>query len=139
MDTRHFLIGFRIAASAQAIGMFAQAVLAGLALSGSAMALTVHMLNGAATLLASAVQTGVGVILWRSRDIPRWPLIASVAVLAGQVSQMASGRFHAFALHFPLGVGLFGVLTVLVHWAWSSRLEPAASSLSVEPRGGSYA
>jgi hypothetical protein len=139
MDARPFVISFRIAASAQAIAMFAQTVLAGMALSGSAMALTAHMFNGAATVLASAMQAGFAVLLWRSRQFPRGLLIASVALLAGQLSQIVSGRFHVFALHLPLGVGLFGVLTVLVFWAWSSQLERAATSSSIEHRGGSYA
>jgi hypothetical protein len=139
MNARRFATGFRIAATAQAIALFTQAVLAGLALSGNPIALTAHMLNGAATLLASGVQTGLAVILWRSRQLPRWAVIASVLLLTGHLSQMMSGRFQAFALHIPLGVGLFGVVTVLVYWAWSSRPERSATSLSVEPRGGSYA
>ena len=139
MDARGFVISFRMAASAPVLAMFAQVVLAGLAFSDSAIALTAHMLNGAAAVLASAVQTGFAVLLWRWREVPRWPLIASVAVLAGELSQMVSGRFHVSALHLPLGVGLFGALTVLVFSAWSLRLERAATGLSVEHRGGSCA
>lgn len=128
-------MGFRIATSMQALTLLAQAMLAGMALAGSSMALRAHMLNGAATVLVSAVQGGFAVILWRSRQLPRWPLIASVVLLAGQLAQMASGRLHLFALHLPLGVGLFGVLTVLVLWAWSSRLERPSTSPSAERRG----
>ncbi|MBS0420945.1 MAG: hypothetical protein JSR66_24755 [Proteobacteria bacterium] len=139
MNARRFAIAFRIAASAQAFGMLIQAVLAGMALSNSAMALTAHMFNGATTFLVSALQAGSAVILWRSREIPRWPLIASVVLMAGDLAQMVSGRLHVFALHLPLGVGLFGVLAMLVYWAWSSRPERTAASMSLEHRGGSYA
>jgi hypothetical protein len=113
--------------------MFAQAVLAGLALSKNAPTLSAHMFNGAATVLASTLQTAFAVLPLRSRDVPRWQLVATVAVLAGQLAQNASGRIPVFALHLPLGVGVFGVLIVLLFCAWSSRPERAAPRLERRP------
>src|SRR5689334_14261275 len=56
MSVRKLVIGFRLAVSAQAAALLAQAALAGFAVSGNAAALAAHMRLGGATLLVSAGQ-----------------------------------------------------------------------------------
>jgi hypothetical protein len=117
MNSPAISIGFRIAASAAAAAMLVQAVLAGLALSGRPAALKAHVFNGAAVFILSVAQM-VFVILLRRRSDRRWPLIASATLLLGQMLQMASGRFLLLSAHIPIGVGLFGLMTILAYWAW---------------------
>jgi hypothetical protein len=112
---------FRVAVTAQAITLLALAFLAGLALSGSGLALDVHMFGGGATLLMSAVQSGAAVLLRRAARIPGWSIAASLGVLVADVVQMAAGRLQLLALHFPLGVALFGASVGLLIYAWAWR------------------
>jgi hypothetical protein len=108
------LFGFRASAVGQMIAVFGQAVLAGLALSGSPGALDAHMMNGAIAVVFSIAQVVFG-LLSRS-ELPRWALAASIGLLLGEGAQMASGRFYWLAVHLPLGVALFAMLVPLIVW-----------------------
>lgn len=99
--------GFRATIVGHTVALFGQAVLAGLALSGDADALPAHMTLGALTLLISASQ--VSPALMSRTQIPRWALLASIALLGGDGIQMASGRLHLFVVHLPLGLPLVAV------------------------------
>jgi hypothetical protein len=105
---------FRAAVFGQTIAVLGQALLAGLAISGDARALAAHMINGGLALLISGVQVVFGVLM--KSQLPRWALIASVALFLGEGIQMASGRLHLFAVHLPLGLALFAGLVPLVLW-----------------------
>jgi hypothetical protein len=128
MSSSSIAAGFRFAASAAAAAMLVQAVLAGLALSGHSLALSAHMLNGAAVFILSVAEMVFAILLRRRNELPRWPFVAGAAVLLGQILQMASGRFLFLSAHVPLGVGLFGLMTVLAYWAWVWRPVPASGS-----------
>jgi hypothetical protein len=125
MNCPGIVSGFRLAASAAALAMLAQSIFAGLALSGHSAALEAHMINGAAVFLLTVAEVVFATLLRRSNALPRWPLIASTVLLIGQMLQMVSGRFLLLSAHIPLGVGLFGLMTVLACWTWVWRPEPA--------------
>src|SRR5262250_770996 len=116
---------FRFGVAAQAIALLAQALLAGLALSGSEAALAAHMPAGASTFLISAAQVVAVFLLRRSGQIPRWVVAASIGLLLAEGLQMLSGRLYVLALHLPLGAGLFGASIGLAISA--STWRPAAT------------
>jgi hypothetical protein len=118
-------LGFRVAVIGQMIAVLCQALLAGLALSGDAAALSAHMLNGGLAVLISVLLVVFGVLL--KNQLPRWALAVSVALLGGEGVQMASGRWHLFVVHLPLGLALFAGLVSLVLW-----LETGHAVLGVE-------
>ena len=90
---------FRWVIAAQVMAVLLQALMAGLALSGSQAALRAHMALGGATLLIAAVQAIAAFLLTRNARIPR-PLVgANIAFLAADTVQMATGRLQLFALH----------------------------------------
>lgn len=107
--------GFRAAVIAQTLAVAGQAVLAGLALSGTASAVDAHMVLGGFALLACLMQMALALAL--GHELPRWLVFLSGGLAFGQVAQMASGKLHLFALHIPLGVALFAGLTVSSMWA----------------------
>jgi hypothetical protein len=122
--------GFRLAIAAQAVALVAQAILAGLALSGrSTNALAAHMLVGGTIFVISAAQVVLMFLLWRIAQVPGWLTAASVGLMAADGLQMASGRLQIFAVHLPLSAGLFGASIALAIWAWMSRstLAPRAA------------
>jgi hypothetical protein len=79
------------------------------------------MVIGAAIFVVSAAQVAVAFLLRRSGQAPAWLIAASISLMAAMVLQMASGRLRLFALHLPLGAGLFGASLALAIWAWMSR------------------
>src|SRR5713101_5232647 len=110
------------------VAVVGQALLAGLALSGDAGALGAHMVNGGLALLISVVQVVFG-LLGKSQ-LPRWALIASVALFLGEGAQMASGRLHLFVVHLPLGLALFAGLAPLVLWITTEHATPTSENAS---------
>jgi len=112
--------GLRIGASVQVLAMLAQAVLAGLALSGRPV-LPAHMVNGSVVLLGGFVQLIFALWLRNSNELPPYTLSASIALPAGEALQMASGRLGLLAVHLPLGVGLFGLMAWLTCRLFASR------------------
>jgi asparagine N-glycosylation enzyme membrane subunit Stt3 len=130
-------IGFRVAATAQLIAVLAQALLAGLALSGNASALAAHVSNGGLALLICLLQLVFALLLSRSNQRLRWLVVASAALFLGEGMQMASGRLHLFVLHLPLGVVLFGGLGPFVVWAWTRRPAPISESRTEQVAPGS--
>lgn len=122
MMTTSLAVGFRLAIAAQALALLAQAILAGLALSGrGTIALAAHMLVGGTIFVVSAAQLALVLLLWRVAEAPGWLVGVSAGVMAADGLQMASGRLQIFALHFPLGVGLFGASIALGIWAWTRQ------------------
>jgi hypothetical protein len=91
---------FRLAIAAQGTASLVQALLAGLAISGSDAALDAHKPVGGANTLITTVQA---VAAKRSAQIPRWAVAASIGFLFTDAAQMAAGRLHLLALHLPLG------------------------------------
>lgn len=130
-------LGFRVAAIGQTIAVLGQALLAGLALSGNAGALSAHMANGALALVIALLQVLFAVPLKISNHLPGWALVASLGLSFGEVIQMASGRLHLFAVHLPLGLALFAGLVSLVFWVGTTRevAEIAGDQVAVARRG----
>ena len=128
MNSPRVVFGFRFVASLAAAAMLVQAALAGLALTGRSAALRAHMFTGAAIFVFSVIEFVFVILLRRTTDFPRWPLVASAALLLGQMLQMASGRFLLLSAHIPLGVGLFGLMSVLAYWALMWRPQSARAN-----------
>ena len=121
-------IGFRAAAIGQMTAVLGQALLAGLALSGDASALSAHMANGALGLVISLLQVLFAVPLRISNHLPRWALVASLGLLLSEGVQMASGRLHMFAVHLPLGLALFaGLVSVVFYVRAADAVTPSES------------
>jgi hypothetical protein len=118
---KNLIRGFRLAIAVQAIALLAQATLAGFALSGRTDALSAHMSVGGAAFLISAVQVVLVFLLRRLARAPGLLIAASIGLTAAEGVQMASGRLQLFALHLPLGAGLFGASIALAIWAWTWR------------------
>jgi hypothetical protein len=130
---------FRWVTAAQPAALLSQALLAGLALSGSTTALDAHMAVGAAAVILSVVQATLA-FLWIRAGAPGWPLAVSLGSLAAEILQMASGRLQLFVLHLPLGVALFGsalALAIYVYrWLPGQTVPPVAhrvDSLKARP------
>jgi hypothetical protein len=109
---------FLLVIAGQAAVLPAQALLAGLAISGSEAALGAHMAVGGTSLLISAVQVAAALLLRRSARIPRWLIAVSIGFSVADAAQMAAGRLQLFALHLPLGGALFGASIGLAIYSW---------------------
>ena len=94
----------------QAALVFWQALLAGRFMTGDAVALTMHELNGTEIVTTIALlQLVLSVLVWRPARGPWWPAVTSVALMAALVAQIGSGFGGRLALHVPLGVAIFGL------------------------------
>jgi hypothetical protein len=122
----------RATTAAQVAVLLAQALLAGLALSGSAVALAAHMMVGGASLLIAVLQAGAAVLAWRSTKASAGRATASIGFLALVVLQMAAGRLQALVVHLPLGLAMFAASAWLAIQAWRPLPAPAPRS----PRAG---
>ena len=131
---------FRGAIALQVIVMFAQSLLAGVALSGDAIALRVHMLGGAASFAIAVAQVVAAILLVGLASAPGWLVPVNIGFLIAEGLQMAAGRLGLLGIHVPLGVALFGAAILLAVCARS--LQPAGgrqiphSAAQVAHRGG---
>ena len=107
----------RIASGGQAALVFAQAVLAGHLLSGSAVARTVHQELGTEGLTWIAlIQIVLAVLAWRPGRGPAWLIAVTAATFSAVVVQIGVGFAGRVSIHVPLGVAILAVNLALALW-----------------------
>jgi hypothetical protein len=103
--------------TAHAVVIFVLPVLAGRYLVGDAGMLAGHRLAAdVGTVVGLAQLVAAAVVWWRAGA--RWPLLASLPLVAGEAGQYAVGVSGALDLHVPLGVALAGYVTALALLVW---------------------
>ncbi|MEU6999733.1 hypothetical protein [Nonomuraea sp. NPDC046570] len=102
-------------------GVLGQAVLAGLFVTGDVDMLAWHRNNGGFTHVMLYLQLVAAILLWRPGRGPLWPAVASAALVVAETVQIVLGQERVIALHFPLGMAVFGCSAVLTGWFWGGR------------------
>lgn len=108
----------RVLATAHLAGVLGQAALAGLFVTGDVDLLTWHRNNGGFTHSLLYLQLVAAVLLWRPGRGPLWPALASAGIVAAETVQVVLGQSRVIALHFPLGMAIFGMSAVFTAWTW---------------------
>ncbi|WP_217369982.1 hypothetical protein [Nonomuraea antri] len=117
----------RVLATAHLAGVLAQAVLAGLFVTGDVDLLAWHRGNGGFTHSVLYLQTLAAFLLWRPARVALWPALASLGLVAMELAQIGLGQARVIALHIPLGMAVFGLSAVFTAWTWwSLRVRAAA-------------
>src|SRR3954468_4424659 len=96
-----------VAAQVQAVLVFAQAVFAGLFLSGAWSWMPGHRYSGLAVVVLGLVTLVLAGIV-RAEGGPAWPVLAAAWIAVALFVQVFSGFAGVVALHVPLGVAIFG-------------------------------
>jgi hypothetical protein len=96
-----------------------QPIMAGYYLSGEADAMNWHSPIGSSLWMWSMIQFVVAMLYWRPGGGRLWPVLASVALLFAELTQMILGFSQTLAVHIPLGTAI--VISVLLFAAWSFR------------------
>ena len=105
----------RVVLGLLAVAVFAQAVLAGLFLDGGDAWRGWHAVNGMLVLpLLALIQVVLAVLVWRRGRGPRWPVLASVGLLAALLVQSMLGMTGQVAAHVPLGVAISSLTGTLL-------------------------
>ena len=89
-----------------------QALSAGFLLSGYEFAVTIHADVAPALQLGALIQAVTAVVLWRR---PAWVAGLSMGLFVMVFLQVGLGYKRSYWLHVPIGVGIFGWLTLLVN------------------------
>ncbi|MEV4287749.1 hypothetical protein AB0K40_19755 [Nonomuraea bangladeshensis] len=105
-------------ATAHLAGVLAQAALAGLFVTGDVDLLAWHRDNAGVTHSLLYLQLLAAVLLRRPARGPLWPALASLGIVAAETAQVALGQWRVIALHFPLGMAVFGLSAVFTAWTW---------------------
>jgi hypothetical protein len=101
--------------------VLAQAALAGGFVSGNVALLDLHSANANLIPVTTVALAVAAILLWRPGGGPRWPVVAAVTLWLLAVTQIGLGFARLIALHFPLGVLLFGATAALAWWSFSYR------------------
>lgn len=88
--------------------MLLQSVFAGRLLGGDARSLLLHERTAKFLVLLAVAQLMLASYLGIRSNFPRWIPIASAGLLLAEMIEFAAGDWHMLALHFPLGVTIFG-------------------------------
>jgi len=117
----------RLIVTLHAVLIFLQPVLAGLFVTGNVGMLGLHSANAIFITMIAFFQIIASILFWRPGRGAAWPIWASVLMfLVGQI-QGGFGYARLLALHFPLGVLLFGFAVAMLVWAWSPGMRVAKS------------
>ncbi|MGR6922219.1 hypothetical protein ACU635_48895 [[Actinomadura] parvosata] len=118
----------RVTATAHLAGVLAQAVLAGLFVTGDVDLLAWHRDNGGFTHALLYLQLLAAVLLWRPGRGAGWPALASVGLVVVETVQVALGQWRVLGGHFPLGMAIFGLSAVFTTWTWLAFRRPASAA-----------
>jgi hypothetical protein len=99
------------------VSVLAQALFAGLFVTGDVGFLDMHSVNASVVVFSAAVWVIVSLIV----RAPREMVIAGIAAVVVSVAQVAVGFARILPLHIPLGVLMFGAAVRLVQLAFSYR------------------
>ncbi|WP_214102837.1 hypothetical protein [Acrocarpospora catenulata] len=108
----------RSAAVLHLLGVLAQAALAGLFVTGDVDMLAWHRTNAGLTHGMLYLQLVASILLWRPARGPAWPALAAAALVAAETFQVMVGQDRVLAVHFPLGMAVFGATAVLTLLVW---------------------
>ncbi|MEJ3655202.1 hypothetical protein WEH80_19735 [Actinomycetes bacterium KLBMP 9759] len=108
----------RIVVTIGALGVLAQALLAGQILAGTAGADAAHGLGGLVVVLISLAQLVIAVIAWRRGSVPARAAAISTGLFVAIVVQLFVGGSGLLAVHIPLGVLLFGGYASMLASVW---------------------
>ncbi|GAA3533598.1 hypothetical protein GCM10022419_011120 [Nonomuraea rosea] len=116
----------RVLATAHLAGVLGQAALAGLFVTGDVDLLEWHRNNAGFTHVLLYLQLVAAILLWRPVRGPGWPALAGLGLVAAETAQVGLGQARMIALHFPLGMTIFGLSAVFTVWTWRSLRTAAA-------------
>ncbi|MGP3956792.1 hypothetical protein ACTWPT_12390 [Nonomuraea sp. 3N208] len=117
-STSWIVWSLRVTATLHLAGVLAQAALAGLFVTGDVDLLTWHRNNGGFTHSMLYLQLVAAILLWRPGRGPLWPALAGLGLVVAETVQVVAGLDRVIALHFPLGMAIFGVSAVFTAWTW---------------------
>jgi hypothetical protein len=121
MTRRWAIWPLRIAAVAETVLIFNQAVYAGRFLAGDFAALHTHRTNATVTGIVLIAEWLAAVLLrWPGRG-PLWPALVTAGMFGLVALQILLGFQRALAFHVPLGVALIASTVLLLVWSWRHR------------------
>ena len=112
----------RFTVTAHLVSALAQAVLAGLFITGDVDLLRMHNINGQVASTLATLQFVAAILLWRPGRGPSWPIWPSLLLTLLEGMQHTTGLNRTLDLHVPGGVLIFGIACVMAVWAWG-RIE----------------
>ena len=115
------LAGLRIVLSLHALAVLAQAALAGQFLSGVEGPVVFHEWTGWFILALSAAQIGITTLWFLRLGGPLWLWVASIFIFIAEALQVGTGYGRFLGVHIPLGVFVFGAVTVLLLWSFRKQ------------------
>ena len=119
------LAALRLVATAHAIAICLQPILAGVYLNGTGGALRIHEPLGLVLTFTGLLQLLVATIWWRAGGSFTAPAV-SLLITIGEGLQVGMGYSRDLALHLPLGIALVGTAVVFAFWTRRQRAEVPA-------------
>ncbi len=107
----------RLTSALHLAGVLGQALLAGLFVTGDADLLSWHESNAGITYSLLLVQFAVAFLFWRRARVG-WPVWATGALIVAESLQIWVGMSRDLAVHFPLGMSIFGASAVMTLLLW---------------------
>jgi hypothetical protein len=116
-ETKAVLSLLRVVLLIHLLAVITQGTLAGMFLSGSGTALSLHEMTARALMGICLLQIAITVLLRARGGCPAWLLISAIAILLAEVLETYSGYRGILAVHVPLALGIFGGIMRQLFWA----------------------
>lgn len=117
----------RISLTLAAVLLFAQSITAGLFLAELRAAFPIHRELANAAGIAVALSIIAAILCVRLRRDARWPIAATIGMLALMSLQAFAGFRSLTAVHVPLGVLTITVAIAFATWAWIRSPQPTVA------------
>ncbi|GLX01263.1 hypothetical protein [Microtetraspora sp. NBRC 16547] len=114
------LMFLRIAITLQTVGVFVQAITAGLLLSSPNSA-ALHSAGAYGLFVVALLHLVVAILVWRPGGGSPRPILYAGGFLGLTLAQVALGIAQVKTLHIPLGVLMFGMSALQLVWIWTGR------------------
>ncbi len=108
--------------------IIAQAMFAGMLLSGNGTAAELHALTARVLVGVGLLQIGLTVSLRIRGGCQAWVLFSAVGILLAEVLETWAGYHRILVLHVPLAIGIFGGIMRQLFWAMREVLPEHGSS-----------
>ncbi len=121
-ETKGILSVLRVVLLIHLLAVLAQGTLAGMFLSGSGVALSLHEMTARGLVGICLLQIAITVLLRARGGCPTWVLISGIGILLAEVLETYSGYRGILAIHVPLALGIFGGIMRQLFWVVRGRL-----------------
>jgi hypothetical protein len=128
-STVNFFNLLRVVLIVHLLSVIAQAAFAGMFLSGSDTAVSLHEITARVLVVICLLQIAITALLKVRGRCPAWVLPYAITILLAEIFETYTGQRRILVLHVPLAILIFGGIMRQLFWAVGTERATQEASL----------